>query len=190
VSGTPSVTFAFDSEEYRDLGFGFSTTLTHEIGHHIGMSHPTDGYDSQSETDYGPTGEFYYAWSGDESHTVMQYLALANEFGWFDRDNMNRFLVGRYLSRSAEIATQIGQAPENAAATRLVAGGEADFAAARGAYAARDYEGAAGQARTGFGRVYRAAQAAGLNVPIVEPLPAGGMRTRPKIVDTIHRHHK
>ena len=76
VDGTQTHVFMFDAPEYRELGFGFTTTGIHEFGHHIGMSHPHDGYDSELELDFDPGGPFEFAWSGDESHTVMRYLAL------------------------------------------------------------------------------------------------------------------
>lgn len=185
ASGTPSYVFEFDTPAVRDAGYGFSTTTTHEFGHHVGMSHPHDGYDSGSALDYGPSGDFYYAWSGDESHTIMQYIALVNEFGWFDRDNMNRFLVGRYLTRASEISAQVRGATSDRVATGMLSAAEADFTATRDAYQAMNYELAVAHAKAGFERVYRASKLAGLDVPIVEPLPAGGPRRGPKMVDPI-----
>jgi hypothetical protein len=82
----------------RGLGFGFSDTLVHEVGHHIGMSHPHDGYDSELGLDYGPGGATYFAWSGDESCTVMHYLALSASFGQFDMDNMYRWETAGYVN--------------------------------------------------------------------------------------------
>jgi hypothetical protein len=184
-SGTPSYVFEFDTPDTRDAGYGFSTTTVHEFGHHIGMSHPHDGYDSQSGVDYDPTGEYYYAWSGDESHTIMSYIDLAFQFGWFDRDNMGRFLAGRYLERAAEIAAQLGDATGSREAGELISRAQADANSAREAYQAMDYELAVTHAKASFDRVYRAAQLAGLNVPITEPVPAGGPLRRPKMVDPI-----
>ena len=92
--------FVFGAEAYRELGYGFTTTYIHEFGHHVGLSHPHDGYDSERALDYGPADEFYYAWSGDESNTVMHYLALSNEFGEFDRANMYRYEFAGYLNWS------------------------------------------------------------------------------------------
>jgi hypothetical protein len=54
TDGTQSLVFTFDAEEYREFGYGFSTTTVHEVGHHIGMSHPHDGYDSELGLDFGP----------------------------------------------------------------------------------------------------------------------------------------
>jgi len=49
VDGTQTHVFMFDTPEDRALGYGFTTTAIHEFGHHIGMSHPHDGYDSARE---------------------------------------------------------------------------------------------------------------------------------------------
>lgn len=185
VSGTPTYVFAFDTPEYRFSGYGFSTTTTHEFGHHIGMSHPHDGYDSTSATDFGPTGDYYFAWSGDESHTVMSYIDLSLNFGWFDQDNMNRFMMGRHLARANEIAAQVRASNAGRDARELLERADADFADARNAYRAMDYQRAADQARAGFERVWRAAELANVNVPLVEPLPPGGPRRGPKQVDPI-----
>jgi hypothetical protein len=113
VDGTPSYVFQFDSTEYRDLGYGFTTTTVHEGGHHFGLSHPHDGYDSELGLDYGPADDFYFAWSGDESNTVMHYLALSNEFGQFDQDNMYRWEMAGYLNWSNALLAEI-QAHPNA----------------------------------------------------------------------------
>jgi len=117
VDGTPSYVFQFDSTEYRDLGYGFTTTTVHEGGHHFGLSHPHDGYDSELGLDYGPADDFYFAWSGDESNTVMHYMALSNEFGQFDQDNMYRWDMAGYLNWSNALLAEI-QAHPNAKQVR------------------------------------------------------------------------
>jgi hypothetical protein len=45
--GTQSFVFDFLSAFLRSIGYGFSITTIHEVGHHLGMSHPHDGYDDQ-----------------------------------------------------------------------------------------------------------------------------------------------
>ena len=45
ADGTQSFVFAFDSPSDRSLGYGFTATIIHETGHHLGLSHPHDGYD-------------------------------------------------------------------------------------------------------------------------------------------------
>jgi hypothetical protein len=107
VDGTQSYIFAFDGDFYREAGFGFTATTIHEVGHHIGLSHPHDGYDSETGADYGPESEFFFAWAGDESHTVMHYLGLSNQFGAHDRDNMYRWETAGYLNWANALAGEI-----------------------------------------------------------------------------------
>lgn len=186
VSGTPTYVFEFETPGAAAAGFGFSTTTTHEFGHHIGMSHPHDGYDSESDVDYEPTGDYYFVWSGDESHTIMQYIALANQFGWFDRDNMNRFLAGRYIQRAGEIAAKLGTVESSGEARGLISDASSRLADSRSAFRSGDYQRSAEQARAGFERVYRAAALAGMTLPMAEPLPGGVRRTDiPRWVDTL-----
>jgi hypothetical protein len=103
VDGTQSYVFAFDSPDIRDIGYGFTTTVEHEFGHHIGMSHPHDGYDSELGLDYGPGGDTYFAWSGDQSATIMSYIDVNFSFGQFDRDNMYRWETAGYLKAADEL---------------------------------------------------------------------------------------
>lgn len=167
------------------MGYGFTTTTIHEFGHHIGMSHPHDGYDSTSATDFGPSDDLYFAWSGDESHTIMHYLDLADDFGWFDNDNMNRFLTGRYLTRANEIAAQMQSGETSREANALLEQAESRAIEARAAFQKMDYARAASEAKASFDQVWRAAKLAGLKVPMIEPLPQGGPRQGPKMVDPI-----
>lgn len=185
TSGTPTFVFEFDTPNARAAGFGFSTTTTHEFGHHIGMSHPHDGYDSTSGIDFDATGDYYFVWDGDESHSVMQYIAVANQFGWFDRDNMSRFLAGRYVTRSAEIAAEVRHSETTREVTTLLQDADARLADARSAFRTMDYQRAAEQARAGFERVWRSAQLSNLKVPMVEPLPSAVRRNIPPKVDPI-----
>jgi hypothetical protein len=103
LTGTQSFVFSFLSQGIIDAGYGLSTTILHEVGHHIGLSHPHDGYDSGTNTDYGPGGDYYYAWLGDYSHSMMSYIDLSWSFGQFNRDAMNRALTTAYLNRAIYI---------------------------------------------------------------------------------------
>jgi hypothetical protein len=122
VDGTQTHVFMFDAPEYRALGYGFTTTGIHEVGHHIGMSHPHDGYDSQQDIDFGPSGPFEFAWSGDESHTIMHYLSIANGFGRFDRDNAYRWETAGYLNWSNAILGDIMTHPKKDRVSSLIRG--------------------------------------------------------------------
>lgn len=120
IDGTQSYVFAFDSEYYRSIGYGFSTTTVHETGHHIGMSHPHDGYDSELGLDYGPSDDFYFAWSGDESNTIMHYMDLSDEFGRFDRDNMYRWEFAGFMNWSNDLLGLIQADPHSWQVRRFV----------------------------------------------------------------------
>ena len=48
--GTQSYVFNLLSDEIIESGYGLTTTIIHEVGHHVGLSHPHDGYD-------GPSGQ-------------------------------------------------------------------------------------------------------------------------------------
>ena len=54
------------------------------------MSHPHDGFDPETGVDFDAVNEFFFAWAGDGSETVMHYLTLSNQFGEHNRDNMYR----------------------------------------------------------------------------------------------------
>ncbi len=118
IDGTPSYVFAFDTEDYRAGGYGFTVTTIHEGGHHFGLSHPHDGYDSELGLDYGASDDFMFANSGDESNTIMHYMDLSDEFGQFDKDNMYRIEMAGYLMWSNSLMNQILANP-NAASVKM-----------------------------------------------------------------------
>ena len=99
-TGTQSFVFNFISPAIAEA-YGLSTTMIHEDGHHLAMSHPHDGYDSETGIDYEPSGPYYFAWSGDESNSIMSYIDLNWDFSQFDRDNMNRYLAAAFTARAA-----------------------------------------------------------------------------------------
>ena len=107
VDGTQSVAVALDADVYRRLGYGFTSTIIHEVGHHIGMAHPHDGFDPETGVDFDAAGEFFFAWAGDESETVMHNMALSNEFGEHNRDNMYRWETAGYLNLANALAGEI-----------------------------------------------------------------------------------
>ena len=112
IDGTQTFVFAFDADVYREFGYGFTGTTVHEIGHHIGMSHPHDGYDPETGVDFGAESEFFFAWAGDESDTVMHYLTLSNQFGEHNRDNMYRWEAAGYLNWANALAGAIIESPQ------------------------------------------------------------------------------
>ena len=182
VDGTQSYVFAFDTPEDRDLGYGFTTTIVHEGGHHFGMSHPHDGYDSEQGIDYNPTDDFYYAWSGDESNTVMHYLAVSNSFGQFDQDNMYRWEMAGYLNWSNALLGEIQASPDAKKVKNHISKAQNLAEHALEAFQGWNYLSAAVQARQAYEELSMAADELGITplsttllrvVPTTIPLHEG-----------------
>jgi hypothetical protein len=168
VSGTQTFVFEFDATEYRDLGYGFSTTTVHEAGHHIALSHPHDGYDSELGIDYGPAGDFYFVWSGDESDTVMSYISLSSTFSVFDMDNMYRYEFAGYLNWANSLLDDILAHPDAANVQDNIAQAEAYAALAAESFNNWDYLAAATNARLAYEQIALAAAELGLTTPTDE----------------------
>jgi hypothetical protein len=168
VDGTQTHVFMFNSAEYRDLGYGFTTTAIHEFGHHIGMSHPHDGYDSETGIDFGPEGAFEFAWSGDESHTVMHYLALSNGFGVFDRDNQYRWETAGYINWSNAVLGDILKHPNADRVSSLIQRADERAGDALEAFRDWDFLDAATAAREAYALVARAARRIGAPTPTLD----------------------
>ncbi len=175
MDGTQTHVFMFDAPEYRSLGFGFTTTAIHEFGHHIGMSHPHDGYDSEQEIDFDASGPFEFVWSGDESHTVMHYLALANGFGQFDRDNEYRWETAGYINWSNAVLGDILANPNAQRVRALIEAADDAATEALEAFQKWDYLDAVTSARKAYSLVALAARQIGAETPTLDtarrPLP-------------------
>ncbi len=169
VDGTQSYVFMFDYPDVRDAGFGFTTTAIHEGGHHYGMSHPHDGYDSEFALDYSPGGEFFFAWVGDASNTVMSYLGLSNTFGEFDQDNMYRYEFAGYLNWVNEMADDVAAHPDAASVAAHTRQAAALYREADRKFDRWDYLGAATAARGAYEAMATAAQTLGLDLPSAAP---------------------
>ena len=162
TDGTQTYEFIFSADSYREAGFGFTSTVIHEFGHHIGLSHPHDGYDSEFDFDYGAGGQFYFAWVGDESDTVMQYIAVSNGFGTHNADNMRRWETAGYLNWANALT---GDILESGRSSRVRAALErADGAAgeARAAFRNWNYLRSATKAREAYVILARAAEGIGV----------------------------
>lgn len=107
VTGDQTYVFSFISPDVVESGYGLTTTQIHEVGHHLGMSHPHDGYDSASGVDYAPVNEFYYANAGDENNSMMSYIDVNWDFSQFDRDNNDRFLTAAYWEAANRLAATV-----------------------------------------------------------------------------------
>jgi hypothetical protein len=164
ATGTQSYVFGFDAPFIRDSGYGFTTTFIHEVGHHIGMSHPHDGYDYEADVDFGPSGDFYFAWSGDESNSMMSYIDLNWDFSQFDRDNMNRYMTSVYINQANTILAQIYASPRAGRAASLLISADGSASSALSAYGAMDYASAAHNAKLAYEKVLEAAALIGVQI--------------------------
>lgn len=149
TDGTQSYVFSFISPDIVAAGYGLTTTQIHEVGHHLGMSHPHDGYDSASGVDYGGSGEFYYANVGDENNSMMSYIDVNWDFSQFDRDNSDRFLTAAYWEAANRLAATVpaGKGKTALKAADLLLGG------ASKAFAAHDYRAAYALAEKSYATV-------------------------------------
>jgi len=112
-TGTQTFVNAFGSPEITlTYGYGYTTTVVHEGGHHVGLSHPHDGYDSEMGFDYEPEGYYYFVWTGDETYSVMSYLSNVQLFGTFDRDSLYRHEGILYLNAVKQIMRSRNGSPE------------------------------------------------------------------------------
>jgi hypothetical protein len=185
VDGTQSYVFTFDTDYYRSIGYGFSTTTVHESGHHFGMSHPHDGYDSETGVDYGPADDFYYAWSGDESNTIMHYIDLSDEFGQFDQDNMYRWEMAGYLNWSNDLLASILADPGAYKVKRYISDAQQDARRAIDSFNRWNYLSAAFSARQAYDDLSKAAAKLGLVTSMMQALRVAPNLTVPHEGDPI-----
>ncbi len=115
--------------------------MIHEYGHHSSLSHPHDGYDSASGVDFEPTGDYFFAWLGDESNSMMSYIDLNWDFSQFDRDNSARFHGAGYAELANRIAQDILRDRDAKKAAGNLAEADRELGAAQDAVAAHDYNG-------------------------------------------------
>lgn len=164
-SGTQSLIYAADNPVAKTR-YGYTTTITHEVGHHTALSHPHDGYDSSENKDYGPSNEFYYAWLGDMSNSVMSYIDLTAEFGQFNRDAMNRYLVAAYLNQGNAVLQAMIDAKKLNVSTIPPSLRDADsqMAEALKSYRALEYEAAVQKAKGAYDAVVAEALKEGVNI--------------------------
>jgi hypothetical protein len=178
IDGTQSFTFNFVSPSVVALGYGLTTTQIHEYGHHFGMSHPHDGYDSQTGIDYEPSGDFFFAWATDEVNSMMSYIDLNWEFSQFDRDNANRFQATAYIKTANAIAADVLKSRHGDDDDRRGGGGgdddddgmanlrraDEEIGAAKAAMSAHDYVGTFDHAKRAYEFVRKAAAESGVKV--------------------------
>ena len=168
VDGTQSIVVAQLGAAWRHHGAGLSRTITHEVGHHLGMSHPHDGYDSTLKEDYGGNSRFY-AYYGEFSSTVMMNANYEGDFSQFDRDNMSRNLVVAYINQANAILSKILASPRSKDVTTQLVGADQQAAAALTLYQTMEYGSAVFYAKDAYSRILAAA--AQINVPVEQQAP-------------------
>ena len=165
IHGTQSFVFSFLSPSITELGYGLTTTEIHEFGHHIGMSHPHDGYDSEIDVDYGPSNGTYFAWAGDEWDSMMSYVDLNWDFSQFDQDNFNRAQTAAYNDqRQCHREGCVEKSPRAGDGLPALRRADDEFGIAAARFAAHDYVGAFDHARLGYNHVRTAASDADVTV--------------------------
>ena len=166
--GTQSYVFTFVSPGIVESGYGLTTSMIHEVGHHVGLSHPHDGYDAATGVDYGGTGEFYFANSGDESNSMMSYIDLNWDFSQFDQDNLYRFQSAAAIEGANRLAAAALAADRPDRARPFLATADAAVAGSEHAFARHDYSAALGWATLAYRAAVAGARAAGVDVGATE----------------------
>ena len=165
-NGTQSGVFSFlDPDIINVFGYGLTTTDIHEVGHHLGMSHPHDGYDSETGEDFGGTGPYYFANSGDQTNSIMSYIDVNWDFSTFDRDNAARFYAATYVTTANTVAEMVLEEGTNGAANALLNAADDLVGASEDALAVHDYPAAFAAAQAAYNKSLAAADAVGVAVP-------------------------
>ncbi len=163
-TATQSFVYGVDSPAAVNLGYGFTTTFIHEVGHHLALSHPHDGYDFETDTDYGPGGKYLYAWAGDQSNSMMSYIDLNWNFSQFDLDNMNRYLVATYINQSNAVLKKVYDAKKAGKVAGAIIAADVTSTIALYAYWNMQYDQAVTLAKAGYEAISKTAQAAGIDL--------------------------
>jgi hypothetical protein len=188
IDGTQSFVYNLVSPGIVESGYGLTTTQIHEYGHHWGLSHPHDGWDSEGGFDYGPGGDFYFAWAGDEHNSMMSYIDVNWDFSQFDQDNHNRHRAAGYMATANTLAAQVLAKPGAFSAKLVlrVADGACAFGKLRLAH--HDYEGTFKAARHCYDLAKLSAQIAGVPVTasdngwiVIDDAAAAGFRPSTKM---------
>jgi hypothetical protein len=185
VNGKQSYVYEFDTADYRSWGYGFSTTTIHEAGHHFGLSHPHDGYDSEYAFDYSPGDSLYFAWSGDESNTIMHYMDISTEFGQFDQDNMYRYEMAGYLNWSNELLATILADPNAQSVKKNIDHANEYAGKALEGFNQWKYLAAASNARLAYDELSQAANQLGITTPSMNMMRIAPNRNAPREGDPI-----
>jgi hypothetical protein len=164
--GTQAYIAVFDSDVFLEMGFGGTWTVIHEVGHHLGLSHPYDGYDYETDNDYSANrgDAFLFAGSGAQSRTVMNSIGNTSTFSAFDRDNMARYLTNIYINHANHVLAAVLASPHAAQTEGTLAAADASATDAVRHYQRFDYAGAAARAKDAYEEMLAAAAATGVRI--------------------------
>lgn len=164
LTGTQSFVFAFIGPPCHDLGW--SDLMIHEYGHHVGLSHPHDGYDAEEDKHLSPGGEFAFVYAGTEVNSVMAYNQVNNEFSQFDVDNMARWATEAFVTSANSLAQKLLRAKVGSASLRSA---DELVGEASRAISAHRYRDAADAARRAYMSLTALARKAGVDVAAQPP---------------------
>ena len=116
------------------------------------------------EIDYGPSGDFYFAWSGDESNSMMSYVDLNWDFSQFDRDNFDRFHAAGYIVNANAIAEDVLASPNASQGLAELSAADVEIGLAKASLRVHDYAAVFDHARLAYLHARRAATLANVNV--------------------------
>jgi hypothetical protein len=164
--GTQSMIFETLPEVYfsTNNNYGWTGNVLHEVGHHLGLSHPHDGFDYESGFHYGARGSTFFVWDGDSSSTLMGYLGDSTGFSQFDRDNMARWCTAAYINEANAILPKVLASARATEVSELLHDADVMAGNALAAYQTMDYVEAVTWAKSAYDRVLAAA--ASIHVPV------------------------
>ena len=169
LDGTQSGVFSFVSPGIIEAGYGLTTTMIHEYGHHSSLNHPHDGHDPEVEGEIIPTGDFFFTWLGDESNTMMSYIDVNWDYSQFDRDNSARQHAAGYALIANRIAADILRDRDRRKADRDLAAADRALEDAQEDLEDHDYGDMLRRASDAYWHVRAGADKAGVKVRVRQP---------------------
>jgi hypothetical protein len=163
TDGAQSFAYVF-SYPYTKARVGLTRVTAHEVAHHLGLSHPHDGYDFETDIDYEPIDDYWYAWIGDESNTQMSYLKLTDDFGAFDQDNLARYEFAGYVNWANAVLGELQGEALSSAERRTIRSADREAGRAMQHFSAWRYMAAAESARNAWAMVQSVATSHGIVV--------------------------